>query len=583
MHRCKLFILICSTYLNISGAYAQVDELEDGAMDINSENEFVQEWKELLNTKMNIEMLLENEELANTLLTKQKQLALHKHLKNTGGLIDLLELQTIPEISYQDYKILLEYIYNAAINHPNRKQSVSVSQRLQYIQRKDNLYSYQPFSSYQRIKINNGKGLLIGLCREIDQGERFNKSIKRYDHHAYFIEYRNQHNRIILGNFQQYHGQGLMMAQGFSRNSIQSSRINLNVESYTTGMAQNNENNYLNGVYIEHNKAGIKIGGYYSFRKKDEHNTGLHRTSSEISDKRSLKEQSIGMNIHYRNRTYSNNMALNYRNAKLYLSNSTIVNYRNQTHFIELASNFEGIGIQYGLLYILSKKSNIQYSVLGLTDKYHSDWTERNSSAKEGLIQFKVNYIYQYNKRDYLKVLQMLGIEKKQELMVNIQQYSQSEILYKKYLKFNSNILLRARIRSGWKEQIKEENKYQAWVQYGLNLTEEISIYNNIGLTYIKGISSYQQIRIEINKKPIGIYGSVAYFNLSNKQAIYFSDHNVVMPTVQMAVYRNGMIHTLGIKFSLYKSIRWKISVQKNNLENNTGLAHKVMLSVQFP
>ncbi|MFV0364940.1 MAG: helix-hairpin-helix domain-containing protein [Mangrovibacterium sp.] len=160
----------------------------------------------------------------------------------------------------------------------------------------------------------NVQRLEFGFTGEKDPGESFAKG---FDYNSAFAQYtlKSDNSRIILGDYIVQWGQGLSLWQGFSvgksSDATQIVRFNEGIKPYSS----TDENNFMRGV-----AAQLRFGKhwelmpFYSYRSVDANldtvdwrirvtslqSSGLHRTASEIADKRSLQTISTGAKLNFR-------------------------------------------------------------------------------------------------------------------------------------------------------------------------------------------------------------------------------------------------------------------------------------------
>ncbi len=176
------------------------------------------------------------------------------------------------------------------------------------------LYSRYRFSS---------KTIHAGFTAEKDAGESFfqKSNSKGFDFYSGFaaVTFPKKNHQLFLGDYRLQFGQGLTAWHGFTMGKSvdinAGAKFNQGIAPYTS----TDENNFMRGIAAKFKSGRISIFPFYSFKKFDANTdsidnkvvftsfqtSGLHRTSSEIEDKNSIKEQTTGAYLIYSKKFYS--------------------------------------------------------------------------------------------------------------------------------------------------------------------------------------------------------------------------------------------------------------------------------------
>ncbi len=172
-----------------------------------------------------------------------------------------------------------------------------------------------------RYHFNKNNQYSLNIIGEKDIGEPFFSKSKNignskppllFDYISGNFEYKPQRllKKILLGDYQLQFGQGLCMWSNYALNK--SLYIN-DLIKYAGGIKANtsaNENRFFRGIACTFKIKSLNISFFYSNKYRDANlitdttfsslqNTGLHRTTNELTDKHSLKEKIRGGNIQF--------------------------------------------------------------------------------------------------------------------------------------------------------------------------------------------------------------------------------------------------------------------------------------------
>ncbi len=188
-------------------------------------------------------------------------------------------------------------------------------------------YAGSPYKHYQRLRLSRRNDFSVGLTAEKDAGEAFRWhpaaqpwGYDYYSFHAH-VQHRGRFKDLIVGDYTMQFGQGLLLGSGFSRGkgaeTVQAVRgRSLGIRPYTSAM----ETGFFRGAAgtyaLPAGKNTVEITTFYSNLGQDGRlqqdtlgsgyfsslqTTGFHRTSSELSARNRLKEQTWGSHLAYGN------------------------------------------------------------------------------------------------------------------------------------------------------------------------------------------------------------------------------------------------------------------------------------------
>jgi len=243
--------------------------------------------------------------------------SLWNYLEKHRPLLSLYEIRVIMGFDSKDIETIKNYvtIKPIAIN-----TSLKVRNRITVVEQygesmiDDSVvinpkYLGKPIKSLLKVQSDIGEHLHLTTIAEKDQGEHFGKQGFDFYSANILIEKKSIIKKLILGDFTMHFGQGLVAWNGYTFSNI------TDIRKRGKGLMPYNsvdENDFLRG-------AGVTIGKkYWDFSLiasshfidgtidsatktiKSLQNTGYHRTVSEIANKHTVLQNSIGTNITYR-------------------------------------------------------------------------------------------------------------------------------------------------------------------------------------------------------------------------------------------------------------------------------------------
>ncbi|MEL6924242.1 MAG: helix-hairpin-helix domain-containing protein [Bacteroidota bacterium] len=282
------------------------------------------------------------EDLSNLRLLSDSQiLQLLNYRQRYGNLIALEELQAVPGFDLPTIRRVLPYItLNASIDDvqvplgrmilTGDNEAFLRMERILELQRgfrpgsgeeADPPYFGDRNRVYFRYRHRFSNRLSYGLTAEKDAGEEFfqrsnTSGFDFYSAHFFLHNYTAKVKAIAIGDFQASFGQGLILYSGFGRSkgiNVMNIKRNRRVLRPYSGV---NENNFLRGAGATFQlNDQWAITAFGSSRSRDANvlqvdtldqetqlqqfssflNSGFHRTSSEISGKDALRQNTLGL------------------------------------------------------------------------------------------------------------------------------------------------------------------------------------------------------------------------------------------------------------------------------------------------
>lgn len=260
---------------------------------------------------------------------------LFNHIKTNGKLIDVLELQSIPDFDVETIQRLLPFVTLQAsdlVDKISLQNLLNLGDndlllRFGRVLEKPKGFTALPGSRYLgsqerllwRYKYNYSNRVSASLILEKDAGEKLFTSTRPIP-----IDYQSAHiavyntgrfKKIVLGDYTLQFGQGLTLWSGFSFGKAPDvatvAKRDVGLRAYTSS----NEYSFLRGMAttVAITKE-IDFTPFISFRKLDAslslnnngedvlsavNETGLHRTPTEINNKNSINQQVFGGVLQY--------------------------------------------------------------------------------------------------------------------------------------------------------------------------------------------------------------------------------------------------------------------------------------------
>lgn len=269
-----------------------------------------------------------------------------QYISSYGKLIAIYELQAIPGYDLETIRKITPYVkVNAVFTdfHVNTKDLIfkgdyQLFMRYQQVVEPQKGYTKNtpddssarylgsPQKLYLRFRYNFSTKLSYGITAEKDAGEQFFKGTQKrgFDFYSGHLYIRNVSifKAIALGDYSVNLGQGLIMWTGFGFGKspfvMNVKRQAREIRPYTSVT----EFNYLRGGAFTMGIKSFKISAFVSYNKVDANilnkdtatqqvfeisniqQSGFHRTTSEISDRETIKQFVTGGNFSYNKKKY---------------------------------------------------------------------------------------------------------------------------------------------------------------------------------------------------------------------------------------------------------------------------------------
>jgi hypothetical protein len=282
------------------------------------------------------------EELNGLLFLSPLQISnLFYHIKNYGKLIDVLELQSIPEFDDITIKRILPFV---GLNQNDLGDPITLKNiknfgkhdlllRFGQVTQTAKGYTDLPGSKYLgtperlllRYKFTYSNRISAAIIAEKDAGENLFGGVKQYpfDYQSAHLAILNtgKFKKIIVGDFTMQFGQGLTLWSGFAFGKAPDvtsvAKRDVGLKPYTS----TNEFSFFRGAATTINLfKNIDFTAFISFRKLDAslslnglgeqvlstiNETGLHRTPTEILNKNSVSQKIYGSVLQYQTNNFS--------------------------------------------------------------------------------------------------------------------------------------------------------------------------------------------------------------------------------------------------------------------------------------
>lgn len=275
------------------------------------------------------------DDLSQAQILSQRQISdLLEHIQINGKLLSLYELQVISSFTLEDIKRILPYIklsysiddyrvaFKALISQGDYqfftryRQSFPTKKGFTSLQ-----YKGRPNQLYNRFKYQYSNKLYYGLTGEKDPGEKMfsAKSTLGFDFYsAYFFWRINKKIKTLaLGDYHLNLGQGLIMYTGFGFNKTSNVSAIKKEGAILKPYSSINEYAFLRGAACTLEFRRISVTPFVSVKKVDAsisysdstnsqveslriQESGLHRTSKELTNKNQLLEMFYGFNMNIR-------------------------------------------------------------------------------------------------------------------------------------------------------------------------------------------------------------------------------------------------------------------------------------------
>lgn len=580
-------------------------------------------------------------------------MALLDQIKTYGPMATPYELQMVVGFDYNDINRLLPFITIGKEEETVRKPSLFKWGKHDLMIRArsllENQVGYTPapldnpdatryagnkLGLYTRYSYSTRGGLQLGFVGEKDPGEEFFKGSNPYgfDHYAFHLQLDNvgKLKRLVVGDFNASFGQGLTLWTG---TSFGKSPDPMGVRKRPNGLnrySSTGENEYLRGLGATIRLGRFDVTLFGSYKNIDANlsdsvvkglpmytsrpTSGMHRTPSEISNKKTLPELVTGGNI---NASYNKfNLGATASFVNLYgiynppnqpyryfepqLSNRTNLGLDfsyglgNHLLFGEAATTVNhGSGIISGGLFRLHQQLTL--SVVGR--HYQKDYStyytnaladgSRASNETGVLTGFNLLLYKNWQLAGYVDMFQTSWLS----FGVNAPARGHDYLLEATYSPTSKlNLMLRYRLKQKHKNRVDEERQMGMVMPYsqqalrfhlGYNPTRtvqlktrmELSWYQEESLSQEHGIVLYQDISYRPQSIPLVITGRFAIFDTDSwNTRIYAYENDVLYFFSILAYYSQGTRAFLLIKYSIKRNLDIWFRVAQTYFANQSHL-----------
>ena len=365
---------------------------------------------------------------------------LFTHLEKNGKLIDVLELQSIPNFDLETVQRLLPFV---TLNQTDLVDKITLRNlrvladndlviRMARLLEKPKGFTELPGSRYLgsqerflfRYKYNYSNRVSASLIFEKDAGEYFFKGDKQFlfDFQTAHVAVYNtgRFKKIVVGDYSLQFGQGLTLWTGFSFGKAPDvasvAKKDIGLRAYTSA----NEYSFLRGLATTVSLIKrIDFTPFVSFRNLDAsldlnengesvlanlNETGYHRTATEIKNRNSVSQQIFGGVVQYQHKNLSigaigyhtkfdkafitgTQLYRKYNFTGLSLTNVGVnynYSYKNIYLFGEAAKSLNsGYGFLNGALISLSSKVSAVVLHRNYQKNYHNFFNQATAEASE--------------------------------------------------------------------------------------------------------------------------------------------------------------------------------------------------------
>ena len=322
--------------------------------------ETAQRWIDLQENPLDLNHITREELMSLSLLSVSQINSFLRYIHIHGKLISIYELQAIPEFDLNTIRKILPMVTlkpsaNSYVSQSLTKRiatadnhylvlrvNKTLEEKSGFDKTNESTFTGSPYQWLVKYRSSHSKDFSVGLTMEKDAGEKFTWDPKNYqngpDFWSFHLTLFNRGNikNITLGDYKLQIGQGVLFAAGFypgkgAETITTVRRSNLGIVPYTS----TTEHGFLRGAAVTYQIGKIDLTTFYSNKLLDANlsfdfesatyavsslpQSGLHRTETEISQRKSLHEETGGINIAYlsRNKNLSLGQVLSFNKYSL--------------------------------------------------------------------------------------------------------------------------------------------------------------------------------------------------------------------------------------------------------------------------
>ena len=255
------------------------------------------------------------------LLTDQQLRTLEEYISRMGPLVELEELQQVEAFGKKDIQRLLPYCFASTSKKIPARHQLTIRWQQVIGEENPGSYSGSMWKTIVRYKgsVNRWK---FFVTSEKDPGEKlWTSGMRGLDYNSLCISYTGHGwlRKIIAGDYHVEAGQGLALWTGLSfmggqpvtaiykhgRGIIESSGTDENRFMRGTAASLQLRNWKTDAWFSSHAVDANIDSGYFPPFATSLQRSGYHRTASEMDDRHSIRETSMGANIRYENKMVS--------------------------------------------------------------------------------------------------------------------------------------------------------------------------------------------------------------------------------------------------------------------------------------
>lgn len=564
--------------------------------EIEEDISFIQEefdW--LINHKISLNEFLSNEEIHSLYINEQQYLNLKTHFELNGELIDLLELQSIEGFTEREYQALSKIIRTKNTIELRGNSKLVFKTSYVYKSSIEENYLGNKAGLQQRLNYQINNRLKFGIARENDVGESYHnfKEYEAFDHHSMFLNYKRKHLDLILGHYEIFYGQGLLIGQGFNSNMFSDLTNISTIGSTYRGIANNNESNRFRGIAIQFKSKLWQLNTSYSNISRDEGATsGYHRTATELAKKRVLidKLSIIELARYSRRKQQSILFALNGKAVsvstqhQLYFSNNKIFN-------TEIAFKDGQYAYFIGFMLLINKNHSISISKTYFSKTYNSMYMNQRVMGISRNDQEGYRIAYLQPLRNYFS-LELLSILKKKREISNKRDFGHYNYRYEvvlRRIKKTGNSLSINFTYVDKSIEIEEDNfnhinqnNHRIKIKYMILLDQRLTVrYQVSGSKLSNSYSWSQSIQIHYKKEDIQITNTVCNYRASSSNILYFHE-NSINGSVMSALNSDGLLNELSVLLNSLRGIKILASIQNKYEYKKHYNEQRIMIRVEI-
>lgn len=315
---------------------------------------------------------------------------LKQHLYKYGSLISIYELQAVEGMTLEKIRLIEPFVTcsfqekSFDVSNPSQEILYRLSTNNQHaiIPVKDSLQLGMPVKHYLRYRFNT-QNLQLGFNAENDAGEPFFNTSRNpgFDHYGAFISINNVGiiKQAVFGDYQANFGQGLVLWTGFGFGKSTYTQQVVKIENGIRPYSSSQESNYLRGATATIQTGKWQLTPLIVYRKAEANitdtldgqllfssieSTGLHRTTNELSRRKTSQLKGAGFNSNYQFKKLRVGLTyFQYEYNGIVMNTNAIKNYWKQGNLTK--DNNVGVDLLY------STANGIYFGEIALNQQNH--------------------------------------------------------------------------------------------------------------------------------------------------------------------------------------------------------------------